>query len=118
MTVCTTARSIIDVPLILWLTGSVLCFLYFLWVHVRARLEYRFALPEEGPETFAFLQTIHREAEQFYPSDQIYLVGNSTSDYDLSAAFDRDNIVIIDAGRTVEEVAGDILAAVKSVLGS
>ena len=51
-------------------------------------------LPEEGPETFAFLQTIHREAEQFYPSDQIYLVGNSTSDYDLSAAFDRDNIVI------------------------
>ena len=51
-------------------------------------------LPEEGDKTFAFLQTIHRDAEQFYPSNQIYLVGNSTSDYDLSAAFSRDNIVI------------------------
>ena len=51
-------------------------------------------LPEEGEETFAFLQTIHREAEKYYPSDQIYLVGNSTSDYDLSVAFERDNIVI------------------------
>ena len=28
----------------------------------------------------------------------------------------RDNIVIVDAGRTVEEVAGDILAAVQAVL--
>ena len=51
-------------------------------------------LPEESEETFAFLQTIHREAERFYPADQVYLVGNSTSDYDLAVAFERDNIVI------------------------
>lgn len=51
-------------------------------------------LPEEGEETFAFLQTIHREAERYYPADQVYLVGNSTSDYDLSASFERDNILI------------------------
>ena len=51
-------------------------------------------LPEESEETFAFLETIHREAEAFFPADQVYLVGNSTSDYDLSAAFARDNIVI------------------------
>lgn len=51
-------------------------------------------LPEESEETFAFLQTIHNEAKKYYPSDQIYLVGNSTSDYDLSVAFERDNIVI------------------------
>lgn len=51
-------------------------------------------LPEESQETFDFLQTIHREAEKFYPADQIFLVGNSTSDSDLAAAFERDNIII------------------------
>lgn len=51
-------------------------------------------LPEESEETFAFLQTIHREAERFYPPGQVYLVGNSTSDYDLAVAFERDNIII------------------------
>lgn len=51
-------------------------------------------LPEEGEETFAFLQTIHREAERYYPADQVYLVGDSTSDYDLSTSFERDNILI------------------------
>ena len=51
-------------------------------------------LPEEGEETFDFLQTIHREAERYYPADQVYLVGDSTSDYDLSTSFQRDNILI------------------------
>ena len=51
-------------------------------------------LPEEGEETFEFLQTIHREAERYYPADQVYLVGDSTSDYDLSTSFQRDNILI------------------------
>lgn len=51
-------------------------------------------LPEEGEETFQFLQTIHQEAEKFYDADQIYLVGNSTSDYDLSTSFARDNVMI------------------------
>ena len=51
-------------------------------------------LPEEGEETFAFLQTIHREAERYYPADEIYLVGDSTSDYDLSTSFERDNVLI------------------------
>ncbi len=51
-------------------------------------------LSEEGEETFEFLQTIHREAERYYPADQIYLVGDSTSDYDLSTSFQRDNILI------------------------
>ena len=40
-------------------------------------------LPEEGEETFAFLQTIHQEAERYYDADHVYLVGDSTSDYDL-----------------------------------
>ncbi len=51
-------------------------------------------LPEEGQETFAFLQTIHWEAERHYDPDQVYLVGDSTSDYDLSVSFARDNVII------------------------
>ena len=51
-------------------------------------------LPEEGEETFAFLRTIHREAERYYDADHVYLVGDSTSDYDLSVSFSRDNVMI------------------------
>lgn len=51
-------------------------------------------LPEEGAETFAFLQTIHQEAERDYDAESVYLVGDSTSDYDLSVSFARDNIMI------------------------
>ena len=51
-------------------------------------------LPEEGEETFAFLQTIHREAERYYGAGHVYLVGDSTSDYDLSVSFARDNVMI------------------------
>ena len=51
-------------------------------------------LPEEGEETFAFLQTIHQEAERYYDADHVYLVGDSTSDYNLSVSFARDNVMI------------------------
>ena len=50
-------------------------------------------LPEESTETFAFLDTLHAEAAQYYPDD-VYVVGNSTSNYDLSATFGMDNILI------------------------
>ena len=50
-------------------------------------------LPEEGEETFDFLATIHEEAAKYY-SDDVYLVGNSTSDYDLSSSFVTDNLII------------------------
>ncbi len=49
-------------------------------------------LPEESPETFAFLNTIHQIAAKYY--DDVYLVGDSTSDLDLSTSFSRDNVVI------------------------
>ena len=51
-------------------------------------------LPEEGQETFDFLQVIHQEAERYYDPDQVYLIGDSTSDYDLSVSFAGDNIMI------------------------
>ena len=50
-------------------------------------------LPEESDETFAFLETIHDEAAQYY-EEEVYLVGNSTSNYDLSSTFGMDNIII------------------------
>ena len=51
-------------------------------------------LPEEGEETFAFLKTIHSIAEKYYPADSVILVGNAENDYDLSASFVNDNIMI------------------------
>ena len=51
-------------------------------------------LPEEGTQTFDFLGPIHDEAYKFYPSDDVYIVGNSTSDYDLSSSFVNDNLII------------------------
>ena len=50
-------------------------------------------LPEESQETFDFLKVIHQEAAKYYDSD-VYVVGNSTSDYDLSSSFAEDNILI------------------------
>ena len=51
-------------------------------------------LPEEGEETFAFLKTIHRIVDPYYGADNVLLVGNSTSDYDQSVSFARDNVMI------------------------
>ncbi len=50
-------------------------------------------LPEEGEQTFEFLSTVHKTAEKYYP-ENVYLVGNSTSDRDLSSSFVNDNIII------------------------
>lgn len=50
-------------------------------------------LPEEGQETFDFLQTIRGIVGKYYEGDY-YLVGNSTSSRDLSASFAKDNLMI------------------------
>lgn len=49
-------------------------------------------IPEEGEETFAFLDTLRADVERYY--DDYYLVGNTTSDFDLSTSFSRDNVMI------------------------
>lgn len=49
-------------------------------------------LPEEGEETFVFLDTLNAVASTYY--DEVYLVGNSVSNYDLSNAFSSDNLII------------------------
>lgn len=50
-------------------------------------------LPEEGEETFEWLDKLHQIAGQYYPKD-VYLVGESTNDFDLYNFFVRDNKVI------------------------
>ena len=59
-----------------------------------SRMVLKLNLPEEGDETFDFLQTVHKITGQYYDSDDVYLVGNSTSDYDLSTSFAHDNVMI------------------------
>lgn len=58
-----------------------------------SRLVVYLNLPEEGDETFAFLDRVHEMMAKYY-TDNYYVVGNSTSDYDLSSSFARDNLVI------------------------
>lgn len=50
-------------------------------------------LPEESAETFSFLTQLHQIAGKYY-TQPVYLVGNSTNDYDLSSSFGNDNILI------------------------
>ena len=58
-----------------------------------SRLVVYLNLPEEGDDTFAFLDRVHDMMSKYY-TDNYYVVGNSTSDYDLSSSFSRDNLVI------------------------
>ncbi len=50
-------------------------------------------LPEEGEETYAFLQTIRDVIGKYYDGDY-YVVGNSTSSRDLAKSFETDNLLI------------------------
>ena len=58
-----------------------------------SRLVLQLNLPEESEETFAFLDTLHTVVGKYYPEDA-FLVGNSTSDLDLSTSFGNDNLLI------------------------
>lgn len=50
-------------------------------------------LPEEGEETYAFLDEIRSIMGKYYQSDY-YVVGNSTSSRDLASSFVSDNLMI------------------------
>lgn len=58
-----------------------------------SRLVLTLNLPEEGDETIAFLDTLHETVAKYYPENSL-LVGNSTSDFDLSTSFSNDNLLI------------------------
>lgn len=50
-------------------------------------------VPEEGTQTFEFLDELHAVVREFYPEGS-YIVGDSTSDYDLSNVFSTDNLMV------------------------
>ena len=51
-------------------------------------------LPEEGDETFAFLDRMHDMAGVYYPEDEVFIPGESMSQYDLYKTFQVDNTVV------------------------
>lgn len=51
-------------------------------------------LPMEGDETFAFLDKLHEVVGKYYPEGSFYVVGDSTSNYDLASSFVTDNVLI------------------------
>ena len=59
-----------------------------------SRLILNVDLPEEGEETFAFLDDLHRLVGRYYAPGTFYIAGNSTSDCDLAGSFENDNVLI------------------------
>ncbi|MBQ3791438.1 MAG: MMPL family transporter [Lachnospiraceae bacterium] len=51
-------------------------------------------LPEESDETFAFIDEIHTMAAEYYDDQPVLVVGESTSQKDLRASFETDNLIV------------------------
>ena len=56
------------------------------------RLVFALKGPVEGADTFATIDRIRNLALEYY--DKVYVVGDATSNYDLSTSFQRDNVII------------------------
>jgi predicted RND superfamily exporter protein len=57
-----------------------------------SRIVFTMSGPVEGDVVFNRIDRIRAIAQQYY--DEVYVVGNSTSDYDLSKSFRSDNVMI------------------------
>lgn len=51
-------------------------------------------LPVGGDETYAFIDTIRETAEKYYTAGDVYVVGDSTTEYDFQKSFSTDNVVV------------------------
>ena len=51
-------------------------------------------LPEAGDETYRFTDTIRDVAQSHYPKGQVYVVGNSTNQFEFEKSFQVDNVVV------------------------
>ena len=51
-------------------------------------------LPEAGEETYRFTDTLRSVAQMHYPKGNVYVVGNSTNQYEFQKSFQIDNIVV------------------------
>ncbi len=58
-----------------------------------SRMVVYLTLPEEGEESYAFMETIHGITDRYY-DEPVYVIGNTTSSRDLSASFAKDNLII------------------------
>lgn len=59
-----------------------------------SRFVLELSVPAEGEETYEALERIRDAVAKYYNYEDIYLVGNSTSNKDLSASFATDNSII------------------------
>lgn len=59
-----------------------------------SRFVLELSVPWEGEETYKTLDAIRSTVGKYYPEEEIYLVGNSTSNKDLSDSFVMDNSII------------------------
>ena len=51
-------------------------------------------MPVSGDDTYAFIDTIHEIAGEYYPDEAVYVAGDSTNEYDFEKSFARDNTVV------------------------
>lgn len=51
-------------------------------------------LPISGQETYDFIDTLTSLAQSYYPDENIYVVGESTIEYDFKKSFEKDNLVV------------------------
>ena len=51
-------------------------------------------LPEESEETFAFLDEVHKLVSDRFETENVFVVGLSSSQRDLKTSFEKDNIVV------------------------
>lgn len=57
-----------------------------------SRIVFELKGPVEGAETFAAIDLVRAAARKYY--DEVLVVGDATSNYDLSSSFQKDNILI------------------------
>lgn len=51
-------------------------------------------LPEQGEETFAFLDYVHAVAETYYPEGEVYLTGMAVASREFNETFDKDARIV------------------------
>ena len=71
-------------------------------------------MPEDGDETFAFLDEMKAMAKSYYPEGEVYLIGNSTTAKDFKESFVLDNVVV--AAVSIITVLIVLLLSFKSVV--
>lgn len=51
-------------------------------------------IPEGGDRLYQFLDTLRETAQEYYPEETVYIVGNATSEYDFQKTFATDNVIV------------------------